>query len=470
MLGWGIFKEKKDYNLSIPPITTQEEEFIEEITKLFKEVSKTKDIPQKEIRNEIIELLIDYCRHHNISLDKDQESYLADYLTYNIYGFNGIDELLKDNELEEIAIIGINKPVYVYNMKKGWLETNLYFRNEETVIAVINKIARQVGRRITYQNPKINAVLPDGSRLHASIPPISNIEMTIRKFKSNPITPCDIINSGVYSIDAVAFLSLVFQSDYNVLIAGNTASGKTTTLNALFSFVPLSDRILIIEETPEINIPHPHKIKLLSNSELKISMKELVEDSLRMRPDRVIVGEVRTEEETASFIETILSGQARGSYATFHAQSSEEAVKRMLNLKISRYDINSIDFILVQRRIMKYDPLKRKYWEERKGIEISEIDDDGNIRQIFVLNRKTNNLEGDPTKSKKFEEIADNFNFTEKEMMDELEERKKFLSSLKTENFNDLIFQVQSKWFSNIDVKKLLIESSVEHSTDLSRS
>jgi Flp pilus assembly CpaF family ATPase len=306
--------------------------------------------------------------------------------------------LLKDNELEEIAIIGINKPVYVYNMKKGWLETNLYFRNEETVIAVINKIARQVGRRITYQNPKINAVLPDGSRLHASIPPISNIEMTIRKFKSNPITPCDIINSGVYSLDAVAFLSLVFQSDYNVLIAGNTASGKTTTLNALFSFVPLSDRILIIEETPEINIPHPHKIKLLSNSELKISMKELVEDSLRMRPDRVIVGEVRTEEETASFIETILSGQARGSYATFHAQSSEEAVKRMLNLKISRYDINSIDFILIQRRIMKYDPLKRKYWEERKGIEISEIDDDGNIRQIFVLNRKTNNLEGDPTK------------------------------------------------------------------------
>jgi len=461
MLGWGVYKEKKDYNLSIPPITFQEEEFIEQVTKLFKEVSKTKDIPQKEVRNEIIELLVDYCRHHNISLDKDQESYLADYLTYNISGFNGIDELLKDNELEEIAIIGINKPVYVYNIKKGWLETNLYFRNEETVIAVINKIARQVGRRITYQNPKINAVLPDGSRLHASIPPISNVEMTIRKFKSNPISPCDIIASGVYSLDAVAFLSLVFQSDYNVLIAGNTASGKTTTLNAMFSFVPLSDRVLIIEETPEINIPHPHKIKLLSNQELKISMKNLVEDSLRMRPDRVIVGEVRTEEETYSFIETILSGQARGSYATFHAQSSEEAVKRMVNFGISKYDVSSIDFILIQRRIMRYDPIKRKYWEERKGIEISELGEEGNINRIFTFNRKTNMMEGDPSKSKKFEEIANNFGFSEKELSFELEERKKFLSSLKSDSFNDIVLQIQNKLFSNIDVKRLL-ENSYE--------
>jgi len=189
-------------------------------------------------------------------------------------------------------------------------------------------------------------------------------------------------------------------------------------------------------------------------------MKTLVEDSLRMRPDRVIVGEVRTEEETASFIETILSGQARGSYATFHAQSSEEAVKRMMNLGISKYDVSSIDLILVQRRIMKYDPEKRKYWEERKGIEVSEVGEEGNINKIFTLNRKTNTMEGDPTKSMKFEEIADSFGFTKKELIDELEERKKFLSSLKSEKFNDVVFQVQNKWFSNIDVKSLLNESS----------
>ncbi|MEM3454987.1 MAG: ATPase, T2SS/T4P/T4SS family [Candidatus Micrarchaeia archaeon] len=450
MLGWEIVKEKKDYSLSIPPISKEEEEIIVDITKLFKEESKNKDISSKNIRKEIAELLIDYCKYHHISLDPDQEKYFVNYLMYNIYGFNGIEEFLQDTNIEEIAVIGVDKPVYVYHTEKGWLETNLKFRNQETAISVINKIARQVGRRITYQNPKINAVLPDGSRLHASIPPISNLEMTIRKFRSNPITPVELFQKKIYSLDAIAFLSLVFQSDFNIMIAGNTSSGKTTTLNAMFSFVPLSDRILIIEETPEINIPHPHKINLLSNPELKINMKSLVEDSLRMRPDRVIVGEIRTKEETEAFIETILSGQARGSYATFHAQSSEELIKRMLTLGISKYDVTSIDFIVIQRRLMRYDPNTRKYWEERKGIELVEMNSEGEINKIFQIDRKTGDMVGDPSKSSKYEDIASSFGMSKKELNEELNFRKEFLSSFQTHSFHDFVFKVQEKFFSNV--------------------
>jgi Flp pilus assembly CpaF family ATPase len=240
-----------------------------------------------------------------------------------------------------------------------------------------------------------------------------------------------------------------------VIVAGNTASGKTTTLNALFSFIPLSDRIVIIEETPEINIPHPHKVKLVSNQELKINMKNLVEDSLRMRPDRVIVGEIRTPEETAAFIETILSGQARGSYATFHAQSSEELIKRMVNLGISKIDTTSIDFVIIQRRLMRYDPNTRNYWEERKGIEISEIDDEGNVHKIFNLNRKTNKMEGDCSSSFKFEELANNFNMSTSELKQEIEERKNFLNSLKVSSFNDFVYLTQKQWFSNINLESI---------------
>ncbi len=453
MLGWEILKEKAEYTLSIPPISKNEENLIVEISNQFKEVSKNKDISLKNIRREAAELLVDYCKYHNISLDHDQEKYITEYLVYNISGYNGLDEFLLDKNIEEIAIIGVNKPVYVYFIGKGWIASNLSFRNQDVVIAVINKIARSVGRRITYQNPKINAVLPDGSRLHASIPPISNVEMTIRKFRNNPITPTELFNKRTYSPEAIAFLSLVFQSDYNVLISGNTASGKTTTLNALFSFVPLSDRILIIEETPEINIPHPHKIKLLSNSELKIDMKHLVEDSLRMRPDRVIVGEIRTKEETDAFIETILSGQARGSYATFHAQSSEEVLKRMVSLGISKHDLNSMDFIIVQRRLMRYDPAERKYWEERKGIEISEIQSDGSINKVFELNRKTSIMEGSVENSQKFEEISDNFGLSMSELEEELNMRKKFLENLQYSDFNTSVFAIQERLFSNIQAK-----------------
>ncbi|MCX8202298.1 MAG: ATPase, T2SS/T4P/T4SS family [Candidatus Micrarchaeota archaeon] len=464
MLGWEIVNEKKDYNLSIPPISKQEEEIINELTKLFKEESKDKDISSKNIRKEIAELLIDYCKYHHISLEPDQEKYFVDYLMYNIYGFNGIEEFLSDHQIEEIAVIGIDKPVYVYHTERGWLETNLKFRSEETVIAVINKIARQVGRRITYQNPKINAVLPDGSRLHASIPPISNVEITIRKFRSNPVTPVELFEKNIYSKDAIAFLSLVFQSDFNILIAGNTASGKTTTLNALFSFVPLSDRILVIEETPEINIPHPHKIKLLSNPELKISMKNLVEDSLRMRPDRVVVGEIRTEEETESFIETILSGQARGSYATFHAQSSDEVIKRMLNLGVSAYDVASIDFIIIQRRLMRYDSNTRRYWEERKGIEISETSREGGVNKLFSLDMKSGNFSGDPSKSNKYEDIASSFGMTKKELNEEIDFRKGILSSIKYNSYNEFVFKLQEKLFSNINLKDIIHKKEADES------
>ena len=449
MLGWEILNEKAEYILSIPPISKNEESLIIEISAQFKETSKNKDITTKNVRNEIAELLVDHCRHRNISLDHDQEQYITKYLLYNLSGYNGIEEFLSDKRIEEIAIIGINKPVYVYLIGRGWVSSNLSFRNQDTVVAVINKISRVVGRRITYQNPKINAVLPDGSRLHASIPPISGVEMTIRKFRANPITPSELFKNDTYSADAVAFLSLVFQSDFNVLIAGNTASGKTTTLNALFSFVPLSDRILIIEETPEINIPHPHKIKLLSNPELKIDMRHLVEDSLRMRPDRVVVGEIRTKEETEAFVETILSGQARGSYATFHAQSSEESLKRMVTLGVSRYDLASIDFLVVQRRLMRYDPANRKYWEERKGMEISEIDGDGKVNQIFSLDRKSGVMTGTAELSRKFENISNSFGLSAKELKAELDGRKEFLSSLGSSNFNDSVFAIQQRLFSN---------------------
>ena len=450
MLGWEILKEKAEYILSIPPISKNEENLIIEISAQFKEASKNKDITTKNVRNEIAELLVDYCRHHNISLDHDQEQYITKYLLYNLSGYNGIEEFLSDKDIEEIAIIGINKPVYLYIAGRGWVWSNLSFRNQDTVVAVINKISRVVGRRITYQNPKINAVLPDGSRLHASIPPISGVEMTIRKFRANPITPSELFKNNTYSADSIAFLSLVFQSDFNVLIAGNTASGKTTTMNALFSFVPISDRILIIEETPEINIPHPHKIKLLSNPELKIDMRHLVEDSLRMRPDRVVVGEIRTKEETEAFIETILSGQARGSYATFHAQSSEECLKRMVTLGISKHDLNSIDFLVIQRRLMRYDPANRKYWEERKGMEISEIDSEGKVNRIFSLDKKSGNMQGSAENSHKFEDISNSFGISAKELKEELDERKQFLSDLDSSSFNDSVFAIQQKWFSNV--------------------
>lgn len=449
MLDWYITKADAGYSLPLPPLSAEEEGVVEAVSEEFREISKHKS-SEGDRASAIRELLSMYCKRSNIHLEKDQERYLAEYINANIFGFCGIEHILQDDAVEEIGIIGIGRPVYVYRSGKGWEATNLFFRTEEGAVDLINKMARALGRRVTYQNPRLNAVLPDGSRLHASIPPISGVEMTIRKFRVAPISVGDLINFKTYSADALAFLSVVFQSDFNIIIAGNTASGKTSTLNALFSFVPLNERILIIEETPEINIPHPHRMKMLSNVELGIDMQSLVQDSLRMRPDRVIVGEVRTPEEVRALIETILSGQARGSYATFHAQSAEEVMKRLISLGILQMDLSAIDFIVVQRRIARYDRETKAHWEERKGIEIIEVSGEKpDLITLFAYDPATDIMHSSIDRSQKLDEIASSFSLSRNELIEEIRRRAGAFSAMAKGNiqFEQSVQRLQKDLF-----------------------
>ena len=172
--------------------------------------------------------------------------------------------------------------------------------------------------------------------------------MTIRKFKQSPFSPKDLVETGTISDEALAFLWMAMQCDFNVLVAGSTGSGKTTTLNCLSAFIPMRERIIIVEETPEINIPHRHSVRLTVNSDIGVGMDELVSDTLRMRPDRVIGGEVRTAPEAKALMNTMLAGQGKGSIATFHALNSQEAVNRLRNLGINELDLGAINLVVVQ--------------------------------------------------------------------------------------------------------------------------
>jgi hypothetical protein len=143
-------------------------------------------------------------------------------------------------------------------------------------------------------------------------------------------------------------------------------------LNALFSFIPADERIIITEETPEISLPHRHQLRLVANRDMGITLKDLVYDTLRMRPDRMVVGEVRNKEEAEALFDVLLAGQARGSYATFHAQSAEDALSRLQSFGVRKDDLSSIDCILVQRRMLMYDAEGRRNREVRKVVEIAE--------------------------------------------------------------------------------------------------
>ena len=380
----------------------------------------------------IAQVIAAFCSENNIHLEDDQKKYMLYILNLTVSGFGFVSSLLSNDNIEEIAIIGLGKekPVYAYEKNFGWLKTNSYFSDEIVVKNLVNKMAQQIGRHITLQKPRMNAVLPDGSRLSASFPPISfEPVVTLRKFREKPYTPPELIANNTISAEAMAFLWMALQTDSSILIAGNTGSGKTTLLNALFSFVPSNERIVITEETPEISIPHRHIAKVHVVENIGIKMTDLIVDTLRMRPDRIIIGEVRDEGEAKAFMDTLLAGQGKGSYATFHSRSSHEAIARMRKLGINEVDLQSIDLVIVQKRWNRILH-GRTAREERHTTEICEIlENNGKakLNMLFEFSFEKWKMVKVNDSIKLSEKMANTFGCSNALLEKELEKRKKWL-------------------------------------------
>jgi len=427
MLGWKILKDG-EYKLTLPRLSDEEEGMIGVVEERFKEAARVREMKSPEESKAFMkELLLNAAEENSIYLEKEQMDYLASAAYLHVYGFAFMDLLIADPEIEEISVIGLENPVYVYIRNTGWKNVNVCFTTEKAIIDVVNKMAAGLGRHITMQNPRLDAMLPDGSRLHASLPPISPGEITIRKFRSKPFSPRELYEVNSTTDEALAFLSLVMQSDNSVLVGGNTGSGKTTLLNALFSFVPGNERILIAEETPEINIPHEHQLRLVANRDMNISLKDLMYDTLRMRPDRMIVGEVRNKTEFEALFDVLLAGQARGSYATLHSQGAVEATQRMKSFGIDEMDLETVDCIVIQRRMLLYDPKKRKNIEVRKMTEIAEMNKGPKL--LFAFDRKTGKLKF-RNGGKLLERVADSFGMSMKEIKNEWKLRTKLIGKV----------------------------------------
>jgi len=371
-LGWKTGNWRAEYKTGLRKLSAEEEELVCRAALRIRERAQKGSKAEEKGGEALVKgFLLEECEEQGISIDEEQEDYLCRAIHLQTFGLGFLQPLLSDPSLEEIAVVGIGQPVFVFVRGKGWERTDVAVASADYFVSLVNRLGMGLGRRLTAQQPRMNAVLEDGSRLHASMPPISNCELTIRKFSEQPLSPFDLLSLGTYDAKMLSLLSLCLQADLPVLVAGNTASGKTTTLNALLCFVPASERLLLIEETPELRLPHPHQVRLLPFEEGSIGMAELVRDSLRMRPDRVVVGEVRTPTEVRALVESALSGQAKGCYATFHAQSSRDAMLRMRAMGCLEADLEGIEVFIVQRRISIYSAKKRELSEARKVTEIA---------------------------------------------------------------------------------------------------
>ncbi|MBR3140010.1 MAG: CpaF family protein [Methanobrevibacter sp.] len=406
-------------------------------------------VSEDKLLNDINNFLLLKLSEHdeNTNITNEYLDNLSRKLLRDIIGYGKIDSLIQDDELEEIMIIGIGKPIFVYHRKYGMMKTNIQYDNERDIMDLIDSIARQINRRIDKETPILDGRLIDGSRINATIPPVSadGPSLTIRKFKRDPLTIIDLINSKTLSCELAAFLWLCIDGlgvkSANAIISGGTSSGKTTTLNALSAFINPKERIITIEDTLELQIPHEHVIRMETrppNVENKgeLTMNDLVKNSLRQRPDRIIVGEVRAREAITLF--TALNTGHSG-FGTLHSNDARETITRLTNppMSVPKIMVQAIDFIIMQNRI--YTPSGVSY---RRISEVAEIVgiEEGTVQlnKIFQWNPERDTIDNISITSKTLTQIANLSGNSINDLYREIENREHVLNHMVQKNIRSV--------------------------------
>lgn len=301
--------------------------------KLLSELDPSMDISRTDdVRKTIQDLFEQILAEENIVLSRPERARLFEQITAEILGFGPLQPLLEDETITEVMVNGAKN---LYIERKGKIHrVPVTFENNDHVMRIIDRIVAPLGRRIDESSPYVDARLPDGSRVNAVIPPISLVGpvLTIRKFARNPITIDQLIQFGSITAEAVQFLKACVESRLNVVISGGTGSGKTTLLNILSSFIPSDERILTIENAAELQLRQEHVITLESRppnieGRGEISIRQLVINALRMRPDRIVVGEIR-DEAALDMLQAMNTGHD-GSMTTLHSNSPRDTLSRL---------------------------------------------------------------------------------------------------------------------------------------------
>lgn len=351
---------------------------IEELDIDFNDISEQNE----ELKKSINFIITKNIEQESLNMTNNQKKKIKEDLLDEIIGFGPITGLLSDSDVTEIMV---NGPEQVYIEKKGKLQlTDAKFKNDNHVMHVIKRIVAPIGRRIDESSPMVDARLPDGSRVNAIIPPlaIDGPSITIRKFAEEPFKVEDLISFGTLNSKMAELLEYCVQGRLNIIVSGGTGSGKTTTLNVLSSFILEDERIVTIEDAAELQLSQEHVVRLETrpaNVEGKgeVTIRDLVKNSLRMRPDRIIVGEVRSG-EALDMLQAMNTGHD-GSLTTGHANSPRDMLSRLetmvlmsgMNLPIKAIRdqaASAIDLIVQQSRIMD-GSRKITYITEVQGME-----------------------------------------------------------------------------------------------------
>lgn len=376
------------------------------------DLNKVGDLEGETLRREIRTVVEHLCDTEDTLLNRSERDRLIDEVLDETFGLGPLELLLKDSKVCDILI---NGPHNIYVERAGKMEkTNVEFRDDQHLMQIIDRIVSKVGRRVDETNPMVDARLQDGSRVNAIIRPLAldGAAVSIRRFGSNPLKLENLLNFKAFTPEMVMLLEGAIKARLNVVISGGTGSGKTTLLNTLSSFIPASDRIITIEDAAEIQLQQDHIVRLETrppNIEGKgaVTATDLVKNALRMRPERVIIGECRGP-ETLDMLQAMNTGH-EGSMTTLHANTPRDAVARMetmimmsgfeLPIKAMRQQIASAVDMIIQASRLQGGKRRVTHITEVVGMEQDTIvmqdiynyvqdgiDENGAARGRFVAN------------------------------------------------------------------------------------
>ena len=458
------------YHLIMPYVGAYTQAFFEELKDSIAEqipieVSEITDIKKSaELKKRFFSVAKQRLRQYLADSQPGIVEILAGLLLHSMYGLGKIEVLMADDQLEEIAINGANSPITVYHKDFGWMQSSMFVQSEEDIFNYASQIARKVGREITTLNPILDAHLLSGDRINATLNPISSFgnTITIRRFARNPWTIVDFIGKmHCMNLEMASLLWMAMQYEMNLIVAGGTASGKTSCLNSLAALIPNYHRVISIEDVRELMLPkymHWNWVPLTTRNPNpegmgEITMLELMQSSLRMRPDRIILGEMRRKKEAEVLFEAMHTGHSV--YSTLHADSSQQVLRRLTEppIELPPLEVEAVDLILVQYRDRRRN-LRRTY-------EISEIESGISnetlmINPVFKWDPRTDEWETMNPATRLIRQLNLHTGMTEGEITKDLESRAEILQWASENNLSDIenVGQIMKIFYSEPELIK----------------
>lgn len=434
----------------------------------------------KDLRNRLSERIERWIDNEIPGIDSDTKNNMLVSILNRSFGIGDMEFLLKDYQLEEIVVNSANEPVRVYHKKYGWLTTNIRINSEEEIQNYAKSIARQIGKEITLSSPLLDAHLPNGDRINAIIYPISDkgSSITIRMFAREPWTFTDFVMNKTVTSEILALLWTLIQYEMNILISGGTGAGKTSFLNILMPFIQPSHRIVSIEDTRELQLPQflywcPLKVKGTNiEGKSEITMSDLLVNSLRMRPDRIILGEIRKGRDAEILFEAMHTGHSV--YATLHADTSHQTIRRLVNPPLS---VPPIMVEAINLNVVMYRDRSRNI---RRVLQIAEVIPEESIGDnvslkaniLYRWKPRTDEIIKSSEDIRLFQDISLHTGFSKQEIMEDINRKKMIIEWLFDNNIRELndIGTIMRSYYLDPDDVYNIVENNQKPDTILKQN